>query len=180
VVVQLTDKLHAHGSLPAAQSNTATVSPSCTVCPSATRISRTTPPRGASTGISIFMDSSTITGSPAATESPAFAVIWKTTRVMWALTSSAIERSLLDHLRVDPARAKGRALDHTPRERDHGLDAVEDARVEGARHPGDRFVTSGSRRHQLGQQRIVVYRNLYPLRDSALEANAWARRQHEP
>src|SRR5215470_3245806 len=161
------------------QSSTATVSPSCTVCPSATTISRTTPARGASTGISIFIDSRTITGSPAATESPVFAVIWKTTPVMWALTSSAIECSLLDHLRVHPARAKGRAFDHAALKRDHGLDAVEDARVEGTCHPADRFVTSESRRDQLGQQRIVVYRNVHPLRDSTLEANAGTRRKHE-
>src|SRR5262245_48360785 len=179
VGVQISDQLHAHGRLATAQTSTATVSPSCTVCPSATMISRTTPARGASTGISIFMDSSTITGSPAATASPAFAVIWKTTPVIWALTSSDIERSLLDHLRVHPACAKGRALDHAPLIRDHGLDTLEDARVEGIRHPGDGFLTGRSRRHQLGQQRIVVYRNLYPLRDSALEANAGAGRKHE-
>src|SRR5512144_310588 len=78
----------------AGQSSTATVSPSCTVWPSATLISRTLPARGASTGISIFMDSSTMTGSPAATASPGLVVSWKTTPVMWALTSSDIERSL--------------------------------------------------------------------------------------
>src|SRR5437762_14310550 len=107
-------------------SSTTKVSPSCTVCPSRTRISFTAPARGASTGISIFMDSSTITGSPAATASPAFAVIWKTTPVMWALTSSAIERSLLDHLRVHLAGPEGRALDHAPLKRDHGPDTIDD------------------------------------------------------
>src|SRR5690242_14747936 len=76
------------------QSITATVSPSCTVWPSLTLISFTVPARGASTGISIFMDSSTMTGSPAATASPGLVETWKTTPVMWALTSSDIERSL--------------------------------------------------------------------------------------
>src|SRR5690242_6171664 len=76
------------------QSITATVSPSCTVWPSLTLISFTVPARGASTGISIFMDSSTMTGSPAATASPGLVETWNTTPVMWALTSSDIERSL--------------------------------------------------------------------------------------
>ena len=38
------------------------MSPSCTVWPSATLISFTTPARGASTGNSIFIDTSTMTG----------------------------------------------------------------------------------------------------------------------
>src|SRR5262245_29729912 len=93
VGVQRPDRLETHP-----QSSSATVSPSCTVCPSRTRISFTAPARGASTGISIFIDSSTITGSPAATLSPTLAVTWNTTPVMCALISSAMERSLFDHL----------------------------------------------------------------------------------
>src|SRR4029450_1900117 len=105
---------------------TATVSPSWTVWPSATLISRITPARGASTGISIFMDSSTMMGSPAATLSPALLVIWKTTPVIWALTSSGIERSLFDHLGMHPTGAERRALEHAPVERDDGADPLHD------------------------------------------------------
>src|SRR5215813_5570583 len=165
--------------LPRAQSSTATVSPSWTVCPSATVISRTTPALGASTGISIFIDSRTITGSPAPTASPALAVIWNTTPVICALTSSAIERSFLDHLGVHPARAEGGALHDTPVERDHRLDALDHARVQGRRHPGDGLVAGGSRGHQLGQQRVVVYRNFHALGDSGLHADPWTGGHHD-
>src|SRR2546421_11834849 len=107
-------------------SSTTKVSPSCTVCPSRTRTSFTAPARGASTGISIFMDSSTITGSPAASESPTLLVIWKTTPVMCALTSSAIERSLFDHLGMGAPLAEGRAPHHAEVERDGGPHALHD------------------------------------------------------
>src|SRR5258708_2096898 len=106
VLVEVADHRHAHRASSWGHSSTTTVSPSCTVCPSRTRISFTAPARGASTGISIFMDSSTITGSPAATLSPTFAVTWKTTPVICALISSAMERSLFDHLSVHPAAAE--------------------------------------------------------------------------
>jgi hypothetical protein len=82
--------------------------PSCTVCPSATLISRTVPARGDSTGISIFMDSSTMTASPAATASPGLVGIWNTTPVMWALTSSDIERSFRGRRILSYPAAAGR------------------------------------------------------------------------
>src|SRR5262247_2939653 len=110
-------------------SSTATTSPSWTVCPSCTLISLTAPARGASTGISIFIDSSTITGSPACTRSPAFVVTWKTTPVMCALISSAIERSLLHHLRVHFAPPEVR-VGHDASGEGHGrLDALDRARL---------------------------------------------------
>src|SRR2546423_1041867 len=111
-------------------SSTTKVSPSCTVCPSRTRISFTAPARGASTGISIFMDSSTITGSPAATLSPTFAVTWKTTPVMCALISSAMERSLFDHLSVHPAAAEIRVRCDRAEQRQRRLDALDHAGVQ--------------------------------------------------
>src|SRR3989304_1431559 len=83
--------------------------------------SQSPPARGASTGISIFMDSSTTTGSPAATESPGLLVIWKTTPVMCALTSSAIEHSLFDPLGMGAPLADRRAPHHAQGERDGGL-----------------------------------------------------------
>src|SRR5512132_891685 len=143
--------------LGAAQSRTATVSPSWTVWPSATLISRTTPARGASTGISIFIDSSTMTGSPAARRSPALLVIWKTTPVMWALTSSGIEASLFDHLGVNPPATERRALEHAPVERDHGAYPFHDEAVQRGQHPGDRLLARVAPRDELGQERIVVY-----------------------
>src|SRR6266511_1905752 len=87
---------------------------------------------------------SRVTGSPAATASPALAVIWKTTPVIWALTSSVIERSLFDHLGVNRAGAKRGALHDVPVGRDHSLDALdafvveEDARQQGIRRGAPR------------------------------------------
>src|SRR4030095_11785010 len=136
---------------------TATVSPSCTVWPSATLISRTTPARGASTGISIFIDSSTMTGSPAATRSAALLVIWKTTPVMCAFTSSGIERSLFDHLGVHHARPERRAREHAPMERQHGAHPLHHEGVQRRGHPRDGLVPRVAPDHELGQERIVVY-----------------------
>src|SRR3990170_8441205 len=156
--------LHAHGwLLERAQSSTATVSPSWTVWPSATVISLTVPARGASTGISIFMDSSTRTGSPAASTSPALLVIWKTTPVICALTSSAIETSLFDHLCVNPAVPERSASKHPPVEGDDGGDPLDHDGGEGSLHAGQGLCPRRSPGDQLGQQRIVVYRNLDPF-----------------
>src|SRR2546428_5437913 len=141
-------------------SSTTTVSPSCTVCPSATLISFTVPARGASTGISIFMDSSTITGSPAASESPTLLVIWKTTPVMCALTSSAIEGSLFDHLGMCAPLAKRRTGHHPKVKWDGRLGPLDDESLQRRAHAGDGFLARRARGHQLGQQRVVVYRNL--------------------
>src|SRR5262245_13399858 len=122
------------------------------------------------------MDSRTMTGAPAPTASPALAVIWNTTPVMWAFTSSGIERSLLDHLRVDPAGTEGFTRHDAPMKLVLRLDALDDSRVEGPCQPGDGFIASASRRHQLRQQRIVVYRNLHPFGDPALHADTRTRR----
>src|SRR5262249_29132345 len=140
-------------------SSTATTSPSWTVWPSCTLISLTAPARGASTGISIFIDSSTITASPAATRSPGFVVIWKTTPVMCALISSAIEGSLVDQLRVNSARAELVACHDPPKERDRRLRAFDDARRERPVHPLQRLRARGPVRDQLEEQGIVVHRH---------------------
>src|SRR5437773_10200204 len=103
------------------------------------------------------MDSSTMTGSPAATASPALAVIWKTTPVMWALTSSAIERSLFDHLGVHRAGAKGGAPHHALEERYHRLDALDHEPVAHGCRPGDGLLAGGARGHQFGQQGVLEY-----------------------
>src|SRR3989449_2256107 len=140
------DRGQAHG-----YSSTTTVSPSCTVCPSRTLISFTAPARGASTGISIFMDSSTITASPAATRSPGFVGIWNTTPVMWALISSGIERSLFEHLGVHPTLPELVASDDAAEERDRGAHAFDHAPVEGVRHALDRLRPRRRVGHQLQQ-----------------------------
>src|SRR5262249_22491015 len=106
------------------------------------------------------MDSSTITGSPAATESPGLLVIWKTTPVMWALTSSGIEGSFLPHLsRVRPF-ANPRARHAAPVEGDARPQPLHYERLERVLHAGDRLVARSAGRHELGEQRVVVYRNL--------------------
>src|SRR3984893_11846109 len=124
----------------------AMLSPSCSVCPSATLISFTLPALGASTGISIFMDSSTMTGSPAATASPTLLVIWKTTPVICAFTSSGIERSLLDELGMHAPFAKGGAPHDPQMERDCGLDALDHEGPEGRLHASPRLLPRGARR----------------------------------
>src|SRR5438046_293533 len=136
-------------------SSTTTVSPSCTVCPSRTRISFTAPARGASTGISIFILSSTITGSPAATLSPTLAVTWKTTPVMCALISSAMERSLFDHLSVHPTATEFRMGRDRAQQRQRRLHPLHHARIERPRQPLQRLPAVAAVRDELEQQRGI-------------------------
>src|SRR5712691_5711713 len=147
-------------------SSTATTSPSWTVWPSWTLISLTAPARGASTGISIFMDSSTITASPAAMRSPGFAVIWNTTPVMCALISSAIERSLFDHLRVHPPLTELVAREDAAEERDGRPHALDDRALERGCHPLDRLGARGTVGDELEQERVVVDRDHAPHLDA--------------
>src|SRR6476659_2085819 len=67
----------------------ATTLPSSTASPSLILISRTVPAHGASTGISIFIDSKMMTVSPSLTLLPGFASIFQTVPVMCDLTSVA-------------------------------------------------------------------------------------------
>src|SRR5438105_10588613 len=161
-------------------SSTTKVSPSCTVCPSRTRISFTAPARGASTGISIFMDSSTITGSPAATLSPTFAVTWKTTPVMCALISSAMERSLFDHLSVHPAAAEIRVRRDRAEQRQRRLDALDHAGVQCPRQALDRPGAVGAERDQLEEQRVVVNGDDAALDDTGLDPDRLGVGQRQP
>src|SRR5213596_4323582 len=147
-------------------SRTATTSPSWTVCPSCTLISLTAPARGASTGISIFMDSRTITASPAATRSPGLAAIWNTTPVMCALISSAIERSLFDHLRVHPSYTERVTRENAAEERNGGPHALDDRALEHGRHPFDRLGARGTVGDELEQERVVVDRDHAPRLDA--------------
>src|SRR5262249_22849592 len=142
-------------------------------------ISFSRPDRGASTGISIFMDSRTITGSPAVTPSPAFAAIWKTTPVMCALTSSGIERSLVHALRMHRAGTEQRAPHDAPMKGKKRLHAVHDERLERRFHVGDGLLPRLARCHQLREQRVVVYRNLHPFGDTAFDADPAAHGQDE-
>src|SRR2546425_4145394 len=80
------------------------------------------------------MDSSTITGSPACTASPSLAVTRNTTPVMWALISSGIEHSLLDHLGMDGAAAVLGVAHDTTEERHRRLHAFDDALGQGLGH----------------------------------------------
>src|SRR5206468_11368950 len=152
-------------------SSTTTVSPSCTVCPSRTRISFTAPARGASTGISIFILSSTITGSPAATLSPTLAVTWKTTPVMCALISSAMERSLFDHLSVHPTATEFRMGRDRAQQRQRRLHPLHHARIERARQPLQRLPAVAAVRDKLEQQRVVVHGHHAALDHAGLDAN---------
>src|SRR5690348_3442730 len=71
---------------------TARTLPSSTASPSLILISRILPPHGASTGISIFIDSRMMTVSPSLTSAPACFSIFHTVPVMCALTSVATLR----------------------------------------------------------------------------------------
>src|SRR5688572_5871054 len=160
-------------------SRTAMVSPSWTVRPTSTRISFTTPARGASTGISIFIDSSTITGSPASTESPGWATTWKTTPVMWALMSSGIERSLLDHLGMHDASPDVGMRHDAAEKRDRGLDALDDARAQGSVHSLDRLGARRAPRDELQQQRVVMHGHDASSGDPTLHPDPLALGQHQ-
>src|SRR2546427_644151 len=161
-------------------SSTATTSPSWTVWPSWTLISLTAPARGASTGISIFMDSRTITASPAATRSPGLAAIWNTTPVMCALISSAIERSLFNHLRVHPSHTERVAREGATEERHRRFHALDARALERRRHPLDRLGARGAASDELEQQRVVVDRDRAARLDAGLDPDPLARGQLEP
>src|SRR5437773_5642124 len=90
------------------------------------------------------MDSRTITASPAATRSPGLAAIWNTTPVMCALISSAIERSLFDHLRVHPSHTERVAREGATEERHHRFHALDARALERRRHPLDRLGARGA------------------------------------
>src|SRR5262249_16892023 len=160
-------------------SSTATTSPSWTVWPSCTLISLTAPARGASTGISIFIDSSTITASPSATRSPGFVVIWKTTPVMCALISSAIEGSLFEQLRVNPTRAELVTRDDPAKERDRRLRPLDNALVERPGHACQRLRARRAVDDQLEEQGIVVHRHRTPHLHAGLDPDALSGRQVE-
>src|SRR5881628_908153 len=108
------------------------------------------------------MDSSTITASPAATRSPGLAAIWNTTPVMCALISSAIERSLVDHLRVHPSLAERVAREDATEKRDGRLHALDTRALERRRHPLDRFGARDPASDELEQQRVVMDRHRAP------------------
>src|SRR6185295_5357558 len=76
------------------QSTMSKTSPSSTACPCVTAMLETLPPAGDSTGISIFIDSSTTSVCPSDTDSPTPTRISHTVPVMWAATSVAM-RSIL-------------------------------------------------------------------------------------
>src|SRR5712692_5480098 len=74
--------------------------------------------------------------------------------------------------------AKLGAPHHPQMERDRGLDALDHERPEGRLHAGPRLLARGARGDQLGQQGVVVYRNLAAFGDSAFEPEAGALRRH--
>src|SRR2546430_15574567 len=99
------------------------------------------------------MDSSTMTGSPAATASPTLLVIWKTTPVICAFTSSGIERSLLGELGMHAPLSKGGAPHDEQMERDRGLAALDHEGLESRLHAGPCLLPRGARGGQHGQLR---------------------------
>src|SRR5204862_408211 len=90
------------------------------------------------------MDSSTMTGSPAWSRSPGFAVTWNTIPVMWALISSGIEGSLFDHLGMHGTAAVVGMSHDSPEERNRRLDALDHAAVERFAHASDRLQPGGA------------------------------------
>src|SRR5215813_14504569 len=102
------------------------------------------------------MDSSTMTGSPAFSRSPGFAVTWNTIPVMWALISSGIEGSLFDHLGMHGTPAVVGMGHHPPEKGDRRLDAFDHAAVERVAHASDGLPPRRAAGDELQQQRVVV------------------------
>src|SRR5438552_16605417 len=123
------------------------------------------------------MDSRTITASPAATRSPGLAAIWNTTPVMCALISSAIERSLFDHLRVHPSYTERVAREGATEERHRRFHALDARALERRRHPLDRLGARGAAGDELEQQRVVVDRDRAARLDAGLDPDPLARGQ---
>src|SRR5438552_9366221 len=126
------------------------------------------------------MDSRTITASPAATRSPGLAAIWNPTPVMCALISSAIERSLFDHLRVHPSYTERVAREGATEERHRRFHALDARALERRRHPLDRLGARGAAGDELEQQRVVVDRDRAARLDAGLDPDPLARGQLEP
>src|SRR3989442_13115393 len=102
------------------------------------------------------MDSSTITGSPACTASPSLAVTRNTTPVMWALISSGIEHSLLDHLGMDGAAAVLGVAHDTAEERHRRLHAFDDALGQGLGHALDGLLPALAPGERVAERRAVM------------------------
>ena len=64
--------------------------------------------------------------------------------------------------------AEGRAPHHVQVERDGGPHALHDEGLQGRLHAGDRVLARCTRGHELGQQRVVVYRNLAAFGDPVI------------
>ena len=127
-------------------SSVATTSPSCTVCPRSPGRSRTTPERGASTGISIFIDSRIRIGSPVSTLLPAPATIWNTTPVMWAPHVLGHRlRALLEEPRVHLASPERRARHNAPVKGQVRLDPVDPVALQRVSQPVQRLVAIPAR-----------------------------------
>src|SRR5262249_11465155 len=102
------------------------------------------------------MDSSTMTGSPAWSRSPGFAVTWNTMPVMWALISSGIERSFFAPRRCHAPPGCAGGAHHAREKRDRLLDALDPAAVERVAHAADGLRPRRAASDELQQQRVVV------------------------
>src|SRR3989442_6901995 len=120
------------------------------------------------------MDSSTITGSPACTASPSLAVTRNTTPVMWALISSGIEHSLLDHLGMDGAAAVLGVAHDTTEERHRRLHAFDDALGQGLGHALDGLLPALAAGDEFHEQRVVMDGHGAARRDAGFDPDAFA------
>src|SRR3990172_1391954 len=91
---------------------------------------------------------------------------------MCALTSSGIERSLFDHLGMGAPLAERRTGHHPQVKRNGRLGPFDDESAQRSLHACNRLLARRARGYNLGQQRIVVYRNLAAFRDPPFEAVA--------
>src|SRR3989442_13473553 len=120
------------------------------------------------------MDSSTIPGSPACTASPSLAVTRNTTPVMWALISSGIEHSLLDHLGMDGAAAVLGVAHDTAEGRHRRLHAFDDALGPGLCHALDGLLPALAAGDEVHEQRVVIDRHRAGRRDAGVDSDALA------
>src|SRR5262249_57740650 len=135
------------------------------------RISRTTPLSGASTGISIFIDSRITRASPALTAWPTATSIFQTVPVMCAGTSAmgillapnsswpkCVEKGSTHFPRQNRRRAKDPEV-----QRDVGLHPFNLESLERRDRGGDRLRAGGGEDDQLAQHRIVIPGDLVAL-----------------
>src|SRR5262249_51234624 len=166
------------------RSRTTSTSPSFTGCEGWQRISFTVPASGASTGISIFIDSRMTRTSPAETFCPTATSTFHTVPVMWAGTSMEIRSFsgpgvVLQEVGVQLAVLEGTVSHDAEVEGKVGLDPLHREAADGLLGPGDGLRPVLPPDDELGQQRIVEGRDHVSLGVAGVDADPLSLRRTE-